>query len=114
MRLPLSHRARHEPLPADRGPHPGGRSGISADRYVAAGVAPLTDAHLDVLTDREPEVLGLIARGLNSVEIAEKLFLSESTGAKTRMTRVLSKPPLRDRIQAFVVAYGSGLVRPGG
>ncbi|MDT0572944.1 response regulator transcription factor [Streptomyces sp. DSM 3412] len=83
------------------------------DRYVTDAVAPLTDKRLDVLTDREREVLGLVARGLNNTEIAGKLFLGETT-VKTHVARILGKLRLRDRIQAVVVAYESGLVRPGG
>ncbi|MFI5818139.1 response regulator [Streptomyces rishiriensis] len=83
------------------------------DRYVTGAVAPLADARLDTLTGREREVLGLVGRGLNNVEIAEKLFLGETT-VKTHVGRILTKLRLRDRIQAVVVAYESGLVRPGG
>lgn len=83
------------------------------DRYVTGAVAPLTDARLDVLTDREREVLGLVARGLNNVEIAEKLFLGETT-VKTHVARILTKLHIRDRVEAVVLAYESGLVRPGG
>lgn len=83
------------------------------DRFITGAVAPLTDRRLDVLTDREREVLALVARGLNNTEIAEKLFLGETT-VKTHVARILSKLHLRDRIEAVVTAYESGLVRPGG
>ncbi|MER7564147.1 response regulator [Streptomyces sp. NPDC048523] len=83
------------------------------DRFVTGAVAPLTDKRLDVLTDREREVLALVARGLNNTEIAEKLFLGETT-VKTHVARILTKLHLRDRIGAVVTAYESGLVRPGG
>ncbi|MFE1833428.1 response regulator [Streptomyces sviceus] len=83
------------------------------DRYVTGAAAPLADARLDVLSDREREVLSLVARGLNNAEIAGKLFLGETT-VKTHVARILTKLRLRDRIQAVVMAYESGLVRPGG
>jgi DNA-binding NarL/FixJ family response regulator len=83
------------------------------DRFLGSAGGQLRDAAvLDVLTDREREVLLLIAQGLSNTEIARKLFLSEAT-VKTHVGRVLSKLDLRDRVQAVVLAYETGLVRPG-
>ncbi|UBU08343.1 response regulator [Nonomuraea gerenzanensis] len=83
------------------------------ERYVGIGVAqPVPAAGLDALTEREREVLSLIARGLSNTEIAGILFLSEGT-VKTHVSRVLAKLGLRDRVQAVVFAYESGLVRTG-
>lgn len=69
-------------------------------------------APLAVLTDREREVLALVGQGLTNQEIGESLFLSPLT-AKTHVSRIMAKLLARDRVQLVVVAYETGLVRPG-
>jgi DNA-binding NarL/FixJ family response regulator len=100
---------------------------LSAIRIVAGGDALLSPAvtkhvidqftrtprrerptQLDELTDRELEVLRLIARGFSNAEIGEQLFISDTT-VKTHITHILQKLDLRDRVQAVILAYQSGL-----
>ena len=74
--------------------------------------ATTTVPGLDQLTDREDEVLRLVAKGLSNAEVADQLYLGEAT-IKTHVGRILMKLNLRDRVQAVVLAYESGLITPG-
>jgi DNA-binding NarL/FixJ family response regulator len=80
--------------------------------FAARAKEPSPAARLDVLTPREREIMGLVADGLSNEEIAERLVVSPAT-AKTHVSRAMVKLGVRDRAQLVVLAYESGLVRPG-
>jgi DNA-binding NarL/FixJ family response regulator len=80
--------------------------------FASRAKEPIQAAGLEELTDREREIVALVGEGLSNQEIAERLFVSPAT-AKTHVSRAMGKLRARDRAQLVVIAYESGLVRPG-
>jgi DNA-binding NarL/FixJ family response regulator len=85
---------------------------LVAEFAARAKPPPATAARLDLLTDREREVVALVAEGLTNDEIGRRLYLSPAT-ARTHVSRAMIKLHARDRTQLVVLAYETGLVRPG-
>ncbi|MFE2939464.1 response regulator [Streptomyces sp. NPDC059255] len=97
---------------ASGAPAPGSQEPGHGRRAAPSGHAPAVHRDLAALTPREHEVLTLLGRGLSNAELARALTLSEAT-VKTHVARIFAKLALRDRAQAVVLAYETGLVAPG-
>jgi len=82
------------------------------ERFVASDYDPTLGSRVDSLSPRETEVLRSLTRGLTNAELAAELFVSEAT-VKSHVAGLLTKLGVRDRVQAVIAAYESGLVRPG-
>ncbi len=86
---------------------------LDAEQFAKTpGPSPAASKQLDELTEREREVLALVARGLSNAEIGKQLFISPAT-AKTHVGRVMMKLDAHDRAELVVIAYETGLVVPG-
>jgi DNA-binding NarL/FixJ family response regulator len=88
-------------------------SGVSSAAAQASGTGSSCDRLQRVLTEREFEVLKMVARGMSNAEIAEELTISPAT-AKTHVAHLLTKLDARDRIQLVIIAYQTGLYSSGG
>jgi len=97
--------------PAGTGGAAGQHAGADGGQPAGSPARPTRDPLLEDLTPRENEMLGAMAEGLSNAEIAHRYFLSEAT-VKTHVRRILTKLHLRDRVQAVVYAYETGLVVP--
>ena len=82
------------------------------ERFAVTEPTATAPTVLDSLTDRERDVLRLVARGMSNAEIAAEMVIADTT-VKTHVARILTKLDLRDRVQAVVLAYESGFVSPG-